>query len=57
MYSWLRNLRSLDWLLTAAVLFLIILGLAVIYGISLNDPATNFQLFKKSDIWGGLGYL
>jgi rod shape determining protein RodA len=57
MYSWLRNLRSLDWLLTAAVLFLIILGLAVIYGISLNDPATNFQLFKKQLLFVGIGLL
>jgi len=55
MYFWLKNLRSFDWLLTAAVLFLIILGLAVIYGISLNDPTSNFQLFKRQLLFVGVG--
>lgn len=55
MYFWFKNLRSFDWLLTAAVLFLIVLGLAVIYGISLNDPTTNFQLFKKQLLFVGIG--
>jgi rod shape determining protein RodA len=57
MYSWLRTLRSSDWLLTAAVLFLLILGLTVIYGISLNDPTSNFQLFKKQLLFVGIGLL
>ena len=47
MVNWLHKIRQSDWLLTGAVIFLVLLGLIVIYGISLNRPEDNFFLFKK----------
>ncbi len=41
------KIRRIDWLMTAAILFLVLLGLIVIYGISLNRPEDSFFLFKK----------
>jgi len=47
MFNWLNKVTRSDWLLVAAISLLLILSLVLIYGISLNDPTSNYYLFKK----------
>ena len=47
MATWMRTLRSFDWLLTTAMFFLLLLSVVLMYGLSLNQPEEGYGLFYK----------
>ena len=57
MYRWLAFVRKFDWLLTSAVLFLVLFGLLMMYSFGLNDPASHFILFKKQLLFAVIGLI
>ncbi len=57
MYRWSTLARKFDWLLTSAVLFLLVFGLLMMFSFGLNDPASQYLLFKKQLLFAVVGLI
>gem|GEM_PF-6020373 len=43
--------QKIDWLLFFAILILLVLGISILYSLSLNTDTSNFLVFRKQIIF------
>ena len=47
MKNFLAKWRKIDWLVFFAILILLVLGISILYSLSLNTDTNNFSIFRK----------
>lgn len=56
MRNFLVKWQKIDWLLFFAILILLILGISILYSLSLNTDVANFAVFKKQIFFALSGF-
>ncbi|MBU1202938.1 rod shape-determining protein RodA [Patescibacteria group bacterium] len=57
MRIFLAKWQKIDWLLFFAVLILLVLGISILYSLSLNTDTANFAVFKKQILFALSGFV
>ena len=52
-----QRIKQVDWLVFAAIFFLVAMGLIIIYGISINPVTPDISLFRKQLVYVLVGFL